>query len=68
MCHDVPSIVLHIPKPAGDPFDLLDDAVEASVLALVTFSVRATRIAGHQVWIVRASRVISPMFASAQAS
>ena len=44
------------------------DAVEASVRALVSCSARATRIAGHQVWMVFASRVVSAMVASRAAS
>jgi len=29
VCHDAPSIVVHVAEPAGDAFDLLDDPVEA---------------------------------------
>jgi hypothetical protein len=41
--------------------------LKPSVRALVTSSVSAVRIAGHQVWIVLARRVVSSLWESAAA-
>jgi hypothetical protein len=68
VAQDTALIVDHVAIAASDPLGLLDDAVEPSVRALEASSLRATKRAGHQVWMVSASRVVSDSWASITAS
>jgi hypothetical protein len=65
--HDAPLVVVDVAESAAGTLYLLDDPLKPSVRAFVVRVVRATRVAGHHVAIVVASRVVSGMSAVAQA-
>ena len=69
VAQDTALVVDHVAEAAADPLGLLDDPVEAFGAGVGdASSVSATRMAGHQVWIVPASRVASGRWASIAAS
>ena len=60
MAQDTALVVDRVAVAAAGPRGLLDDAVEAlGAGSGVASSVRATRMSGHQVWMVPANRMAS---------
>ena len=68
MAEDTALVVGEVAISAADSLGLLMIRLNPSVRALVTPSVSAMRMAGHQVWMVCASRVLSGIAASIAAS
>ena len=68
MAQDTALVIDHVAIAAADPLGLLDHPVESFCASVGHVVVSATRIAGHHVWMVWASLVVSGMAASIAAS
>jgi hypothetical protein len=66
--HDAPLVVVLVTEPAGDAFDLLDDAVATLGPGVGVAKIEKPSISGHHLSIVTASRVATGMSASTQAA